>query len=313
MRFKDLTGQKLGRSIVIGRAESKIDKSGKRRTAWICKCECGKEFTTLADSLTRNPNMVCPECTNKNRSQNNKINVIGNRYGRLIILDVIDGTCPTKVKCKCDCGNEHACLQADVISGHTQSCGCLQSERTSKTNTKDWTGYIADSGVEFVQQDRMNGSGQWIWQCRCGVCGNIFYELPSRVNNGHTTSCGCRKTSLGESYIKELLKKQKIKYNSQHTFNDCKNVGLLYFDFALFYNDVLVGLVEYDGRQHFEPVECFGGEKGFVATKQRDEIKNNYCNTHNIPLLRLPYTLSLQEIADKLYKYYESLTTAGCI
>ena len=122
MRLKDLTGQQLGRSIVIGRAESKIDKSGKRRTVWICKCECGNEFEALADSLKRNPDLVCPRCTNENRSKNNRINVIGNKYGRLVILDIIPNTHPTKVICKCDCGNKHICLQSDVVSGHTQSC-----------------------------------------------------------------------------------------------------------------------------------------------------------------------------------------------
>ena len=312
MRFKDLTGQKMGRSTVISRAENKIDSSGKSRTMWNCRCECGNEFKTLTDSLTRNPNLVCPECTNKDRSKNNRINVIGNKYGKLTILDIIPNTYPTKVRCKCDCGNEHVCLQADVVNGHTQSCGCLQSERTSAANVKDWTGYIADSGVEFIQQSHMNDSGQWIWQCRCGVCGNIFYELPAKINNGHTTSCGCRKESFGESYIKQLLEEKGIEYDTQYKFDDCRHVNVLYFDFALFYNNKLLGLIEYDGRQHFEPIEFFGGEEGFATNKKRDEIKNVYCSTHDISLLRLPYTLSTREIKQKIYEYYESLTTAGC-
>lgn len=313
MRFKDLTGQQLGRSFVISRADSKVDSSGKCRTAWNVRCECGREFTTLTDSITRNPNLVCPECTNKDRSKNNRINVVGNKYGRLLVLDIIPNSRPTKVKCQCDCGNEHICSQADVISGHTQSCGCLQSEKASESNTKNWTGYVSESGVKFIKQDHMNEAGQWIWQCRCGVCGNIFYELPAKINNGHTTSCGCRKESFGETYIKELLDKKGIAYDSQYTFDDCKYVCVLYFDFALFYNNKLIGLVEYDGRQHFEPVDFFGGQEGFLKTTRRDEVKNNYCFAHNIPLLRLPYTLSLQEIKEQLYKYYESLTTAGCV
>lgn len=313
MRFKDLTGRQFGKSVVISRLESKVGKSGRRKTVWNCKCECGNEFEASTDSLTRNPDLVCPECTNKNRSKNNRINVVGNKYGRLTVLDIIINTSPTKVRCKCDCGNEHICLQADVVSGHTQSCGCLQKERTSEANVKDWSGYVADSGVKFIKQDHINDSGQWVWQCCCGVCGKMFYELPAKINNGHTSSCGCRKGSFGESYIEELLIKKEVKYATQYVFDDCKYINPLHFDFALFHHDVLVGVVEYDGRQHFEPVDFFGGEEEFYKTQKRDEIKNNYCNTHDIPLLRLPYTLSLQEIKENLYKYYKSLTTAGCV
>ena len=55
-----------------------------------------------------------------------------------------------------------------------------------------------------------------------------------------------------------------------------------------------------------------GGEEEFRKTQKRDKIKNTYCQVHNIPLLRLPYTLSTEEIKRELYEYYLSLTTAGC-
>lgn len=312
MRFKDLTGQQMGRSIVLSRAESKIDSSGKRRTMWNCMCECGNEFKTFADSLTRNPDLCCPECTNKNRSKNNRIDVVGNKYGRLTILDIVPNTYPTRVICKCDCGNEHVCLQADVISGHTQSCGCLHAENTSISNTKDWTGYIADCGVEFLCQDYKNDKGQWMWKCKCGICGNTFSELPARINDGHVTSCGCRIQSCGETYVQGILQEMQVDFLQQYTFNDCKNVYRLRFDFAIFNNYKLLGLIEYDGKQHFEPIDWFGGEDGFKNTQKRDKIKNVYCKQNCIPLLRLPYTLSFDEIKIKIYEYYESLTTAGC-
>ena len=84
------------------------------------------------------------------------------------------------------------------------------------------------------------------------------------------------------------------------------------FDFGILHNDQLLGLIEYDGKQHFEPIDFFGGEDGFRKTQERDKIKNAYCKSHNIPLLRLPYTLSINEIKTKIYEYYLSLTTAGC-
>lgn len=104
----------------------------------------------------------------------------------------------------------------------------------------------------------------------------------------------------------------EVNFIPQYAFDDCRYIYVLHFDFAIFDGEKLLGLIEYDGKQHFEPVVFFGGEDGFNKTKKRDQIKNTYCQTHNIPLLRLPYILSMEEIKYKLYKYYLSLTTAGC-
>ena len=44
----------------------------------------------------------------------------------------------------------------------------------------------------------------------------------------------------------------------------------------------------------------FGGEEDFKYRQHNDEIKNNYCFKHNINLIRLPYTLTTQQIEEKL-------------
>lgn len=51
--FKDLTGQKIGRLVVIKRIESIIQKNGKPVTRWLCQCECGNKKIVRADSLGR--------------------------------------------------------------------------------------------------------------------------------------------------------------------------------------------------------------------------------------------------------------------
>ena len=120
--------------------------------------------------------------------------------------------------------------------------------------------------------------------------------------------------SKGENKIVQILKANKISFKREVTFPylNGKKKAPLRFDFAIFDAHKLVGLIEFDGRQHFEPIEFFGGINGFIETVKRDKIKNTYCQTHNIPLLRLPYTLSTTQIREKIYKYCESLTTAGC-
>ena len=53
-----------------------------------------------------------------------------------------------------------------------------------------------------------------------------------------------------------------------------------------------VGL-EYQGIQHYEPVELFGGEQGFLETKERDERKRKLCLDNGVKLIYWPYNLEV--------------------
>lgn len=312
MKLVDLTGQQFENLTVLYRGEDIIKDGKKRRVRWHCKCNCGNEFDVIADNLKKRHNMTCNDCAKKKRAESQRVDVTGNKYGRLTILEIIPNTHPTKVKCQCDCGNIYIGIQTDIVTGHTQSCGCLHKDITSQSNTKDWSGIVSDYGVEFIKQECMNDKGQWLWRCKCGICGNEFIALPAKVNNGHITSCGCAIQSSGERYISSVLTELDAKFIDQYVFSDCKYKQLLKFDFAIFNDNKLLYLIEYDGKQHFEPIDWFGGIKGFEETQIRDNIKNEYCQKHNIPLLRFPYTLSNEKIKQQICEYHLSVTTAGC-
>ena len=312
MNLIDLTGKQFENLTVLYRGEDLIKNDKKRRVRWHCRCSCGNELDVLSDNLKKRPSMTCNECANKRRAENNRINVIGNKYGRLTILETILNTRPTRVKCKCDCGNFYIGTQTDIVGEHTQSCGCLQRERASESNTKDWTGIVSEHGIEFLHQDAMNDKGQWLWRCKCGVCGNEFTALPARVNNDHITSCGCASQSSGERLIINILEELEVKFETQYSFQNCRSINVLRFDFAVFDGLNLLYLIEYDGKQHFEPIDLFGGVEGFKDRQKRDAIKNNYCEQYNIPLLRIPYILSADKIKQIIYEYHLSVTTAGC-
>jgi hypothetical protein len=48
--------------------------------------------------------------------------------------------------------------------------------------------------------------------------------------------------------------------------------------------------IEYHGQQHYEPVELFGGEQGFVATVERDKRKAELCEENGVRYYEWPYT-----------------------
>jgi hypothetical protein len=47
--------------------------------------------------------------------------------------------------------------------------------------------------------------------------------------------------------------------------------------------------IEYDGEQHFKPIDFFGGESSYNKQKLNDEKKNYYCFIKKYNLLRIPY------------------------
>lgn len=106
--------------------------------------------------------------------------------------------------------------------------------------------------------------------CNCPLCGKGTYK--------------------GEEKIRKYLIEHNIPYIPQKTFDDLKDSKPLHFDFYLpTYNLA----IEYDGRQHFEPVDFGGGmeqaEIEFQNTVKHDKMKQEYCLANNINLLRIDY------------------------
>lgn len=58
----------------------------------------------------------------------NYIDLTGQRFGRLVAIEKVEGTRPLKWMCRCDCGNMKSVRGCDLRNGHTKSCGCLHKE-----------------------------------------------------------------------------------------------------------------------------------------------------------------------------------------
>ena len=101
------------------------------------------------------------------------------------------------------------------------------------------------------------------------------------------------KPSKGEQRIEEILTKNGISFKKEVSFTDLygyKDNNLLRFDFAIFKNNQLIYLLEYDGEQHFKFIKHFHKNIfNFKKAKEWDRRKNAYCIRKNIPLIRVPY------------------------
>lgn len=106
-----------------------------------------------------------------------------------------------------------------------------------------------------------------------------------------------KRMSYGETLISNFLEKNNINFKYDKSLKDSEL--RLRFDFYLPEYDTCI---EFDGLQHFQPVEHFGGEIEFEKTKIRDEIKNSWCSSNNIKLIRFNYLQTQYEIETQLYK-----------
>lgn len=107
----------------------------------------------------------------------------------------------------------------------------------------------------------------------------------------------------GERCIAEWLDANHISYERQKYIPEIRK----YFDFYVD-NEYMI---EFDGEQHFHPVEHFGGEEKFKQQKQYDELKNEWCLDHRIPLIRIRYDEKplLNQILSKYFKVKEKEET----
>jgi hypothetical protein len=236
----------------------------------------------------------CPNCsTNKKITQEEfieKANLIHNNKYDYSLCNYKNSKTKISIICK-----EHGVFE-QIASSHThQKTGCpVCSKKHKYTN------------IEFIEKANLIHNNVYCYSKInyinnytkvCIICKNHgdFEQTPSN----HLSGKGCEicKTSKNENLISLYLNKYNITYHRQHKFNDCKYKRLLPFDFYL---PKLNMCIEFQGKQHYEPIKFFGGYNGFIEQQKRDKIKNDYCANNNIKLLIIKYCDSVDEILSKM-------------
>lgn len=231
------------------------------------------------------------------------IDLTGQTFGYWKVLYRAQNTKGGRAKWHCictACGTEKDVDGAHLRAGRTTNCGCIRMQKMRQASIKHEEGkkygylYVNRMATE-EEKPRHDRTGIY-WNCTCTNCGKqnviVFGDY---LRNGDTISCGCI-NSKNETKIEQILQNAKIKYQKQYSFNDLlastnKQCDKLRFDFAIFNNQNLIYLIEYDGIQHFNINSSFIKKdmKLFTNNLQNDINKNKYCFQHNIPLIRIPY------------------------
>lgn len=192
-----------------------------------------------------------------------------------------------KVVCK-NCGNEI------VVSArqHLESGWCPKCGEGHKLTTKEFIERAKSThgdkyDYSLVEYNGIDSSVRLI----CKKCGNEFLQKAyTHLGGGDCPKCT---SSKGEKKIAELLTEHSIVFETQKRFETCKNKRSLPFDFYLPKYNLCI---EYQGVQHFEPREMFGGQEQFEHLKNNDAIKQAWCSEPNNPdLLEITYEDDLEK------------------
>lgn len=294
-RVKNLDGQRFGALTVICSEEHEGHIRQK------CLCDCGNIKYTSTNFLKRG---LIKSCGCKNpiiHSQEKEIrrqlakqnikDICGNRYGRLLVVDYDFEN--KKWRCKCDCGNEVEVMRGNLIYGKQISCGCYSKEMLSLRNFVDLTGKRFGQLIVLEEAEGRKINHRSSWLCKCD-CGETKIISGNSLVSGKTISCGCI-NSKGELKIKKFLDDNNIKYQQQKSFIGLKGTGnkCLTYDFYLPDYNVLI---EYQGEQHYKPIEHFGGEEHYNRQIEHDKRKRQYAQNNNYLLIEISYLQNYNDI-----------------
>jgi len=212
-KCRDLTGDRYGMLTVLG-----FHSDAKGYKKWLCLCDCGKECIKYGHQIRAGTVVSCGCYHRKQASELGKKRVhdlTGRVFGRLVVLSRAGSNRfqkPTWL-CRCGCGKEKILVGNSLLTGNSQSCGCIQKETmrkirwnlnlTAEERATSRNREMAISGLHLWREDVFKRDGYG-----CVVCGNhksgvlVAHhkeswnrnkDLRLNVNNGDTVCTECHK------------------------------------------------------------------------------------------------------------------------
>lgn len=208
----------------------------------------------------------------------------------------------TKIKVKHNiCNNNIMVTPENLLSGHgCNLCAQKIRDRKRKMTNDEFTKKVSSLvGKEYTFLNPYGKNAHTPILVRHNICGTVYKVRPYNFiyNHRRCPYCNCSK---GELFIKEYLVKHSISYEAQKTFSGCKDKHLLSYDF---YIPEFNTLIEYQGIQHYKPIEFFG-KNYFETQNKHDNIKRDYAKAHEINLLEITYRRYNQSLVSQTLTQY---------
>jgi very-short-patch-repair endonuclease len=107
-----------------------------------------------------------------------------------------------------------------------------------------------------------------------------IFEQKAGYYLNYSKGCKYCNETKGEKQIRIYLENNNLKYKQQY-----KNHGFIFDFYIPDYNTY----IEFNGRQHYEPIEFFGGVKSYNKQLSKDKLKDQILKNENIKLIKIGY------------------------
>ena len=264
-------------------------KNSKMMIRWKCKTHPSKpERTHTKESFLKLKNCTCRL---KYYNTEDFIEDIKDTGFKVVGEYVNDST---KIKLICSHGHEFEATPNKIKQG--RGCPICKGEKLRNHFIKSTEQFAIDlkkSNPSLELIGEYNGSHNEV-EYRCKICNRTSKGVADKLLQ---RELGCRfcNSSIGEQIITIVLENMNISFEREKKFDGCKNEKELRFDFYLpIYNLC----IEFQGEQHFKPVDFSytpteeskkKAEEKFKDNQLRDKIKRDFCKQNNIKLLEITY------------------------
>jgi hypothetical protein len=263
--------------------------------------KCGNTYEVTPDNFLHGNR--CSYCAGNARKTDKQFkqevfDLVGSEY---TFLDKYVNS-QTKLRVKHNnCGNVYRVIPNNFLRGKRCSYCYGNTKKTDKQFKQEVFDLV---GNEYTFLDPYVSNETKI-RVKHNKCGNVYKVIPTNFLRGKRCPF-CTDTPKGELIIIKILDKLGINYDYQKTFDDLKDDRLLSYDFYLPDQNILI---EYQGLQHYQPIDYFGGETKFKIQQKHDQMKLNYAKKHGYNLILVPYTVDtlpkiMKDLANGIKAYY---------
>lgn len=177
----------------------------------------------------------------------------------------------------------------DHLDGH----GCSKCGNENNSYSKEeWIDRVTRFHNNKYNYSKVNYID---WETPVIIICPIHGEFQQTPHSHTRYGCSLCNSSHNETLISKYLNQNNIIFISQYKISIDKSInpsGYAYIDFYLPEYNMFI---EYNGEQHYIPVEHFGGEIKLKQQQERDNFIREYCIKNNIKLIEISYKDNVQE------------------
>ena len=275
-------------------------KGGNYKIDYRCTV-CGTIKNTQSSTLFMK--RKCYKCQDNERIQ--KVYDVA-QDNNLIVIEIKDNSTFDKARIVLKCNDCDKIFETNYTAftrtePNISFCPVCSMKKMGENKTKSHDDFVKEFSTKlpnFAVESDYAGCDKKI-KVRCLLCGGVFERTPNHLFMSGKFCPLCQQArSRGESKISEFLKQYDIHFIQEHKFRGCRNKRQLPFDFYLPKYNLCI---EFDGEQHI--TGCFKKNSFDENIFINDEIKNQFCQLHQINLMRIPY-VDLKNIDEILYNKF---------